>query len=117
MNGVSSILLLYFTPCWSCRDEYYAWGLHQIAKAVSFLNNDCKLVSVHELNINMVFMLTGCFFCVFFSDQLCVLQVHGNVCLASVVVTQTLDWKLHAFDVLSEFEGSNEASSGQMLVI
>lgn len=45
------------------------------------------------------------------------LQVHGNVCLASVVVTQTLDWKLHAFDVLSEFDGSNEASSGQMLVI
>ncbi|XP_027189453.1 uncharacterized protein [Cicer arietinum] len=66
------------------RDEYYAWGLHQIAKAVSFLNNDCKLV-------------------------------HGNVCLASVVVTQTLDWKLHAFDVLSEFDGSSEASSGQML--
>ncbi|KAK7340345.1 hypothetical protein VNO77_21047 [Canavalia gladiata] len=66
------------------RDEYYAWGLHQIAKAVSFLNNDCKLV-------------------------------HGNVCLASVVVTPTLDWKLHAFDVLSEFDGSNESSSGQML--
>ncbi|KAK4282976.1 hypothetical protein QN277_014284 [Acacia crassicarpa] len=66
------------------RDEYYAWGLHQIAKAVSFLNNDCKLI-------------------------------HGNVCLASVVVTQTLDWKLHAFDVLSEFDGSNEASSGLML--
>ncbi|RDX83532.1 putative inactive serine/threonine-protein kinase scy1, partial [Mucuna pruriens] len=76
------------------RDEYYAWGLHQIAKAVSFLNNDCKLVSVHELNIIMV---------------------HGNVCLESVVVTQTLDWKLHAFDVLSEFDGSNETSSGQML--
>ncbi|OIW13783.1 hypothetical protein TanjilG_31672 [Lupinus angustifolius] len=67
------------------RDEYYAWGLHQIAKAVSFLNNDCKLV-------------------------------HGNVCLASVVVTQTLDWKLHALDVLSEFDGSNDAASGQMLV-
>lgn len=66
------------------RDEYYAWGLNQVAKAVSFLNNDCKLV-------------------------------HGNVCLASVVVTQTLDWKLHAFDVLSEFDGSSEASSGQML--
>ncbi|CAL0316640.1 unnamed protein product [Lupinus luteus] len=66
------------------RDEYYAWGLHQIAKAVSFLNNDCKLV-------------------------------HGNVCLASVVVTQTLDWKLHALDVLSEFDGSNDAASGQML--
>ncbi|XP_047157725.1 N-terminal kinase-like protein [Vigna umbellata] len=68
------------------RDEYYAWGLHQIAKAVSFLNNDCKLV-------------------------------HAYVCLASVVVTQTLDWKLHAFDVLSEFDGNNETSSGQMLVI
>ncbi|KAL3622038.1 hypothetical protein CASFOL_034234 [Castilleja foliolosa] len=68
----------------SQRDEYYAWGLHQIAKAVSFLNNDCKLV-------------------------------HGNVCMASVVVTQTLDWKLHAFDVLSEFDGNNEASTGPML--
>ncbi|KAK9283162.1 hypothetical protein L1049_011394 [Liquidambar formosana] len=66
------------------RDEYYAWGLHQIAKAVSFLNNDCKLV-------------------------------HSNVCLASVVVTQTLDWKLHAFDVLSEFDGNNETSTGPML--
>ncbi|XP_077214839.1 kinase family with ARM repeat domain-containing protein isoform X2 [Tasmannia lanceolata] len=66
------------------RDEYYSWGLHQIAKAVSFLNNDCKLV-------------------------------HGNVCMASVVVTQTLDWKLHAFDVLSEFDGHNEASTGPML--
>ncbi|KAL6541664.1 hypothetical protein OROGR_011150 [Orobanche gracilis] len=66
------------------RDEYYAWGLHRIAKAVSFLNNDCKLV-------------------------------HGNVCMASVVVTQTLDWKLHAFDVLSEFDGNSEASAGPML--
>lgn len=67
------------------RDEYYAWGLHRIAKAVSFLNNDCKLV-------------------------------HGNVCLESVVVTQTLDWKLHAFDVLSDFDGNNEAASmGPML--
>ncbi|QCE12495.1 probable inactive serine/threonine-protein kinase scy1 [Vigna unguiculata] len=66
------------------RDEYYALGLHQIAKAVSFLNNDCKLI-------------------------------HGNVCLASVVVTPTLDWKLHAFDVLSEFDGSNETSASQML--
>lgn len=66
------------------RDEYYALGLHQIAKAVSFLNNDCKLV-------------------------------HGNVCLSSVVVTPTLDWKLHAFDVLSEFDGHNPAASGPML--
>ncbi|KAI3519663.1 hypothetical protein L1887_08878 [Cichorium endivia] len=66
------------------RNEYYAWGLHRIAKAVSFLNNDCKLV-------------------------------HGNVCLESVVVTPTLDWKLHAFDALSEFDGSNELSTGPML--
>ncbi|CAA7392940.1 unnamed protein product [Spirodela intermedia] len=66
------------------RDEYYAWGLHQISKAVSFLNNDCKLV-------------------------------HGNVCLSSVVVTQTLDWKLHAFDVLSEFEVNSEAGTSAML--
>ncbi|XP_074357128.1 uncharacterized protein LOC141696892 [Apium graveolens] len=67
------------------RDEYYAWGLHRIAKAVSFLNNDCKLV-------------------------------HANVCLESVVVTESLDWKLHAFDVLSEFDGNNQAAStGPML--
>ncbi|KAJ9539805.1 hypothetical protein OSB04_026311 [Centaurea solstitialis] len=66
------------------RNEYYAWGLSRIAKAVSFLNNDCKLV-------------------------------HGNVCLESVVVTPTLDWKLHAFDALSEFDGNNEASTGPML--
>ena len=30
-------------------------------------------------------------------------QVHGNVCLAAVVVTDTLDWRLHAFDIMSEF--------------
>lgn len=66
------------------RNEYYAWGLHQISKAVSFLNNDCKLI-------------------------------HGNVCLASVVVTQTLDWKLHAFDVLSEFDGNKETPGSSML--
>ncbi|CAN1852456.1 N-terminal kinase-like protein [Linum perenne] len=59
------------------RDEYYAWGLNQIAKAVSFLNNDCKLVIV--------------------------------------VVTPTLDWKLHAFHVLSEFDGSNANAAGPML--
>ncbi|MCL7026001.1 hypothetical protein MKW94_004143, partial [Papaver nudicaule] len=41
--------------------------------------------------------------------------VHGNVCLASVVVTPTLDWKLHAFGVLSEFDGNNEGSTGPML--
>eukprot|EP00250_Pteridium_aquilinum_P019953 c24640_g1_i1 orf=578-3007(-) len=66
------------------RDEYYAWGLHQIAKAVSFLNNDCKLV-------------------------------HGNICVASVVVTPNLDWKIHAFDVLSEFDSSNPEANSPML--
>jgi SCY1-like protein 1 len=44
------------------------------------------------------------------------LQVHGNVCLASVVVTATLDWKLHGLDVLSEFDGGNPAATGPMLV-
>ncbi|KAI3951453.1 hypothetical protein MKW92_006499 [Papaver armeniacum] len=68
------------------RDEYYAWGLCQISKDVSFLNNDGKLV-------------------------------HGNVCLESVVVTPMLDWKLHAFDVLSEFDGNNEGSTGPMLLL
>lgn len=42
--------------------------------------------------------------------------MHGNVCLESVVVTPTLDWKLHAFDALSEFDGNNEVSTGPMLV-
>ncbi|KAK8674861.1 hypothetical protein V6N13_032946 [Hibiscus sabdariffa] len=31
-------------------------------------------------------------------------MVHGNACLESVVVMRTLDWKLHAFDVLSEYD-------------
>ncbi|KAL5230285.1 hypothetical protein ABZP36_029061 [Zizania latifolia] len=35
--------------------------------------------------------------------------------MSSVVVTQTLDWKLHAFDVLSEFNANNEASNNPML--
>jgi SCY1-like protein 1 len=38
------------------------------------------------------------------------------VCLASVVVTPTLDWKLHGLDVLSEFDGGNPAATGPMLV-
>lgn len=43
-------------------------------------------------------------------------QVHGNICAAAVVVTPTLDWKLHAFDVLSEFDGGNADAQGPMLV-
>eukprot|EP00232_Nephroselmis_pyriformis_P021277 CAMPEP_0182856568 /NCGR_PEP_ID=MMETSP0034_2-20130328/2514_1 /TAXON_ID=156128 /ORGANISM="Nephroselmis pyriformis, Strain CCMP717" /LENGTH=603 /DNA_ID=CAMNT_0024987663 /DNA_START=93 /DNA_END=1900 /DNA_ORIENTATION=- len=53
------------------RAEYYSWGISSIAKAVSFLNNDAKLV-------------------------------HGNVCLSTVVVTKTLEWKLMGFDLLTE---------------
>lgn len=29
-----------------CRDEYLAMGMLHMTNAVSFLNNDCKLVSV-----------------------------------------------------------------------
>lgn len=57
--------------CVLIRDEYVAMGLHHMASAVSFLNNDCKLI-------------------------------HGNICLNAVVVTESLDWKLHGFDLLSE---------------
>ena len=28
----------------TCREQYTAFGLHHIVSAVSFLNNDCKLV-------------------------------------------------------------------------
>ncbi|CAF1800388.1 unnamed protein product, partial [Brassica napus] len=42
-------------------------------------------------------------------------KVHGNVCLATVVVTPTLDWKLHAFDVLSEFDGSKWTYAGCLI--
>lgn len=30
------------------------------------------------------------------------MQIHGYVCMAAVVVTDTLDWKLHGFDLTSE---------------
>lgn len=32
------------------------------------------------------------------------LQIHGNVCMASIMVTDQLDWKLHGFDLLSEHQ-------------
>eukprot|EP00899_Mesostigma_viride_P015990 jgi/Mesvir1/24392/Mv11060-RA.1 len=59
------------------RDDYFAWGIHQITEAVSFLSNSCKMI-------------------------------HGNVCMASVVVTPNMDWKLHAFDCLAEYTGAPE---------
>ncbi|EIE25277.1 ARM repeat-containing protein, partial [Coccomyxa subellipsoidea C-169] len=55
------------------RCEFVAMGLFHIAKAVGFLNNDCKLI-------------------------------HGNVCMRAVVVTPSLDWRLHGFDMLSEHQ-------------
>ncbi|RVX03159.1 N-terminal kinase-like protein [Vitis vinifera] len=94
----------------SAWDEYYAWGLHQIAKAVSFLNNDCKLTM--ECEVLLGILVDGEIRGFLFRIQH---KVHGNVCLASVVVTQTLDWKLHAFDVLSEFDGHSEAATGPLL--
>ncbi len=106
------------------RDEYYAWGLHQISKAVSFLSNDCKLVHLDTNNSHVPWegfcgnrcrVIIGL---VFFNVQYMgdVLQVHGNLCLASVVVTPTLDWKLHGLGVLSEFDGGNPHATGPMLV-
>ncbi|GIL75242.1 hypothetical protein Vretifemale_5022, partial [Volvox reticuliferus] len=53
------------------RDEYFAMGMLHVTNAISFLNNDCKLI-------------------------------HGNICMAAVVVTASLDWKLSGFDLLSE---------------
>jgi len=53
------------------RDQYLAMGVHQVMSALSFVNNDCKLI-------------------------------HGNVCSASVVVTEALDWRLHGFDLVTE---------------
>lgn len=99
-------MLYYF---FDTRNEYYAWGLHRIAKAVSFLNNDCNLVSITNM-----FLIGCCILLMFFCMYL--IQVHGNVCLESEVATPTLDLKLHAFDALSEFDGNNELSTGPMLV-
>jgi SCY1-like protein 1 len=53
------------------RLMFLGLGLRQAAQAVSFLNNQCKLI-------------------------------HGNVCLATVLVTPALDWRLAFFDMASE---------------
>lgn len=46
------------------------------------------------------FRATGC--CVLVLCVLVYMQIHGYVCMAAVVVTDTLDWKLHGFDLTSE---------------
>ena len=68
-------------------------GLSQVAQAVAFLNNDCKMVRVlHSAPCEKHPR----------ADRGCA-QVHGNVCLSSVVVTESLDWRLHSFDLMSEW--------------
>ncbi|CAL8461727.1 g1258 [Coccomyxa elongata] len=57
----------------NAREEFVTMGLFHVAKAVGFLNNDCKLI-------------------------------HGNICMRAVVVTPSLDWRLHGFDLLSEHQ-------------
>ena len=37
-------------------------------------------------------------------DRDCCLQIHGNICMRAIVVTQSLDWRLHGFDLLSEHQ-------------
>ena len=63
------------------RDEYFALGLRQVATAVSFLANDCKLV-------------------------------HGGVCMATVFVTERLDWKLGGLDLVSDLQNVGKGTMG-----
>lgn len=74
-------------------EEYVSLGLLQVAQAVAFLNTDCKMARVFDLR----------------SLPQASLQVHGNVCLSAVVVTESLDWRLHAFDLLSEWSADGPA--------
>lgn len=102
------------TQCLSCI--FYSFKLlvsYVLKICFSYLRKYCKFRG--PITNNLLYLLAWGK-----EKQLCVvivLQVHGNVCLASIVVTQTLDWKLHAFDVLSEFDGNSEASTGPMLVL
>ena len=63
------------------REQYLFVGLHQVAAALSFLANDCKLI-------------------------------HGNICAAAVAVTEALDWKLHAFDLTTDYDTFSSAATG-----
>eukprot|EP00798_Chlamydomonas_sp_ICE-L_P002840 gene2840-17741_t len=38
-------------------------------------------------------------------------QIHGHLSLDAVVVTETLDWKLHGFDLLTELAAANAADA------
>eukprot|EP01025_Chloroclados_australasicus_P044658 TRINITY_DN4855_c0_g2_i1.p1 TRINITY_DN4855_c0_g2~~TRINITY_DN4855_c0_g2_i1.p1 ORF type:complete len:807 (+),score=106.86 TRINITY_DN4855_c0_g2_i1:50-2422(+) len=68
------------------RQEYLAMGFRHIASAVSFLNNDARLI-------------------------------HGNLCVSTVLVTPTLDWKLGFLDLVSEHNaGAPGLQQGQFMV-
>lgn len=58
------------------RNQWIAMGLNSVVNALSFLNNDCKLV-------------------------------HGHICMGAVVVTESLDWKLHGFDLTTDHQWQN----------
>lgn len=66
--------------------EYLLLGIREIATAVAFLNNDCRLV-------------------------------HGAISLASVVVTERLDWKLWGFDLCSELDAIGHGANGDAKLI
>ena len=98
--------------CRWCREEYIAMGLFHVAKAVSFLNNDCNLVRgcslprFHEQNLQRV---TGLCKTQVGNDEAndelpFIAQIHGNICMRAIVVTQSLDWRLHGFDLLCEHQ-------------
>lgn len=39
------------------------------------------------------------------------MQIHGYVCMAAVVVTDSLDWRLHGFDLTSEHALTGKSKS------
>jgi hypothetical protein len=93
-------------------------GMLHVATAVSFLNNDCKMVRLPACPpvqstpaaplrpLAAAALAAGCRACpapaLTGSPPAAAAQIHGNVCLAAVVVTESLDWKLSGFDLLSE---------------
>lgn len=120
------------------RSQYLGMGLCHIVKAVSFLNNDCKLVSapvtfclrasdaVPRMKAVSSFAVWAGSQCgrtrpserasalhawcsgrrSFTTRGAANMQIHGNVCMAAVAVTDALDWRLHGFDLLSDHAGA-----------
>ncbi len=87
-----------------CREQYIAMGLHHISTAVAFLNNDCKLVSRGRFFFSVTWSCRH-----ITSGTPCrSSQIHGNVSMQAVVVTDTLDWKLYGLDLVSEHQWAGE---------